>query len=200
MSTLGFDPRAAVRAIRRSDPALARWIDRVGPFSLKPESDQSPFEALAESIIYQQISGKAAASIFGRIQDLLTPRRMLQAPAARLRAAGVSRQKRLALKDLARKAAIIPSAPQMNRLGDEEIIERLTGIRGIGRWTAQMLLLFRLGRPDVLPSTDYGIRKGFERAFRTREFPTPREIEARGERWRPYRSVASWYLWRTLDA
>ncbi len=190
-----------IDALKKSDPILGRWISRIGAFTLKPERRQNSFEALAESILYQQISGKAAASIFAKVKPILTPEGILRAPASALRKAGVSRPKRLALKDLASKTAagLVPTVAQMRRLEDEAIIERLTSVRGIGRWTAQMLLMFRLGRPDVLPATDYGIRKGFERVYRTRELPAPREIEARGERWRPFRSIASWYLWRSLE-
>jgi 3-methyladenine DNA glycosylase/8-oxoguanine DNA glycosylase len=198
-----LDPRRAVRHLKRIDPKLARWIERVGPFRLSVDGKPSAFEALAESIVYQQISGKAAQSILARLRANvgLTPRAILEAPLRKLRQSGVSQGKAAALRDLARRTldGTVPSMRDMRRLHDEEIIERLVQVRGIGRWTAQMLLMFRLGRPDVLPVTDYGIRKGFGRVYRTRELPPPAKIETHGERWRPYRTVASWYLWRVLE-
>lgn len=167
---------------------------------------QSPFEALAEAIVYQQLTGKAAATIFGRVkaavgEKRLKPEALLAAPDEALRGAGLSRAKLAALKDLAdkTKAGVVPSLTVLKRLSDEAIVERLTSIRGVGRWTVEMLLIFKLGRPDVLPVGDYGIRKGFARTFGLAELPTPRDVAARGERWRPHRTVASWYLWRALE-
>lgn len=168
---------------------------------------QSPFAALAEAIVYQQLTGRAAATIHGRVLALFRPRRVLSpddvlvAPQDALRAAGLSRAKIAALKDLAAKTrdGTVPPLRHLRKMGEEEIIERLTRVRGVGRWTVEMLLIFRLGRPDVLPAGDYGIRKGFARAFRTRALPTPRQVLRRGELWRPYRTTASWYLWRALD-
>ena len=204
--SLQFDKKAAVRVLKAVDPKLARVIERVGPLGLEADGMQSPFHALAESIAYQQLTGKAAATIFGRVCDLFprkkpTPERLLRTPDATLRACGLSRAKTLAMKDLAAKTldGTVPALRALTRMEDEEIVERLTQVRGVGRWTVEMLLLFRLGRADVLPTTDYGIRKGFMMAFGTRDLPTPREVAARGERWRPYRSAASWYLWRVVD-
>jgi methylated-DNA-[protein]-cysteine S-methyltransferase len=207
---LGFDPRAAVAHLRAVDPPLARLIDAVGPCALERELKQtaSVFGALAEAIINQQLTGKAAATIYGRVCALFPrarggfgPEHVLRAPEAKLRGAGLSRAKAAALKDLARraKAGEIPTLAEIHALDDATIVERLSAVRGIGRWTAEMLLIFRLGRPDVLPADDYGVRKGFARAFRKHELPTKKELERRGERWRPYRTAASWYLWRAAE-
>jgi DNA-3-methyladenine glycosylase II len=189
------------------EPRLARLIDTHGPCRIDANGAGTPFAALSESIAYQQLTGKAAATIYGRVLALYRPRRIprpedvLATPDERLREAGLSRAKIVAVKDLARKTVegVVPSWAALRRLDDEEIVERLTSVRGIGRWTVEMLLIFHLGRPDVLPSTDYGVRKGFQKTFRTREIPTPRDVLKRGERWRPYRSVSSWYLWRAVD-
>ncbi len=202
------DHAEAIGALTRSDPILARLIDRVGPCRLELETMQSAFRALAEAIVYQQLTGRAAATILGRVVRLFRPKRfprpedILGAPESRLRAAGLSRAKVTALKDLSAKTldGTVPPLATLARMEEEEIVTRLTSIRGVGRWTVEMLLIFRLGRPDVLPVGDYGIRKGFARAFRTRGLPTPQQVARRGERWRPHRTVASWYLWRALDA
>ena len=205
---LGFDPVFALEHLRVSDSRLARLIDVVGPFRLQVEKAPSLFLALAEAIVYQQLTAKAAATIFGRVRALFpraheapTARQILRASDERLRGAGLSRPKLLALRDLARRDAAgeIPSLAELQGMEDEAIVERLTPVRGIGRWTVEMLLIFRLGRPDVLPADDYGIRKGFAVAFGKRAFPSRRDIELRGERWRPYRTVASWYLWRAAE-
>ena len=204
----GFDPSVAVAQLRASDAALARVIDAVGPFRMEIKRTPSVFLALAEAIVYQQLSGKAAATIFARVRALfprarrgLTPEHILRASDEKLRAAGLSRAKLLSLRDLARKAADgeIPTLAEIHRLEDEAIIERLTAVRGVGRWSAEMFLMFRLGRPDVLPADDYGIRKGFAVAFGKRGLPARKDIDRRGARWRPYRTVASWYLWRALE-
>jgi DNA-3-methyladenine glycosylase II len=166
-----------------------------------------PFDALAESIAYQQLSGKAAAAIWGRVRALyprrkyLSPKLILRTPDETLRAAGLSRSKIAALKDLAAKTmdGTVPPAGALVRMSDEEIIERLVSVRGIGRWTVEMLLLFDLGRPDVWPVHDYGVRKGFAKTFGRRKLPTPGQLMKLGEKWRPYRSVAAWYFWRALD-
>jgi 3-methyladenine DNA glycosylase/8-oxoguanine DNA glycosylase len=181
----------------------------VGELRLRTEPTQPTFQSLTESILHQQVTGKAAAAILGRFRAGFAeagafpePGRVAEASDEELRAVGISRSKAAALRDLARKTldGTVPSAERLVGMDDAEIIERLTEVRGIGVWTAHMLLIFRLGRPDVLPVGDYGVRKGFKKTFRSRsELPTPREIEARGERWRPYRTVASWYLWRALE-
>ncbi len=202
-----FDAEAAVAHLRASDPKLKALMDRVGPFRMRLDVAASPFEALCESIIYQQITGKAAQTIAGRFCERIgdgkfpAPQRVLDATDVILREAGLSRGKVAALRDLAVKSldGTVPAMARLRRLEDDEIVERLTVVRGIGRWTAEMFLMFRLGRPDVLPVHDYGVRKGFQRTFRTRELPEPEKVAKRGERWRPYRTVASWYLWRALE-
>jgi methylated-DNA-[protein]-cysteine S-methyltransferase len=202
-----FDPEAAVKALSTADKALAKLIERVGPLRLQVESMQTPFQALAESIVYQQLTGKAAATILGRVHAVYGGRKHFKPEAAAatkddlLRAAGLSRAKTAALKDLAAKTldGTVPSARVLASASDDEIVERLTAIRGIGRWTVEMLLIFRLGRPDVLPIDDYGVRKGFQRLIRAKELPSRADLAKRGERWRPYRSAASWYLWRAND-
>jgi methylated-DNA-[protein]-cysteine S-methyltransferase len=205
---LPFDPVAAVEHLRARDRRLARFIDKVGPFRMRPAELQSPFEALLESIVYQQLNGRAAATILARVVALFRPRRfprpqdVIDVAEDRLRGAGLSRSKTAALKDLAAKAldGTVPASTRaLEKLSDDEIVERLTAVRGVGPWTVEMLLIFRLGRPDVLPATDYGVRKGHARLRGTDVLPSPKELLAYGERWRPYRSVASWYLWRLLD-
>jgi 3-methyladenine DNA glycosylase/8-oxoguanine DNA glycosylase len=204
---LSFDLSAAEAHIRTADPKLAAMIDLHGPCRIDPDGLMSPFAALVRSIAYQQLTGKAAATIHGRVLTLYRPRRhprpedVLATADDRLRGAGLSRAKILAVKDLAAKTldGTVPTLARLKRLDDEEIVERLSSVRGVGRWTVEMLLIFRLGRPDVLPATDYGVRKGFQRTFRTRGLPSPAQVLKRGERWRPYRSIASWYLWRSLE-
>lgn len=162
-----------------------------------------------QSIVYQQLNGKAAATIHGRVLSLfkgeknLTPRRLLKMPEARLRGAGLSANKTIAVRDLAAKclSGVVAPRKDLVSLTDQEIIERLTEVRGIGEWTVQMFLMFKLGRPDVLPTGDYGVRKAFGLMYRkTTVLPTPSALEKHGKMWAPYRTVASWYLWRRLDA
>ena len=190
-----------------TDPRVATLIARSLRYNIKPAPLIRPFDALAESIAYQQLSGKAAATIFGRVRALyprrkyLDPEKILATPDESFRAAGLSRSKIAAVKDLAAKTidGTVPSARAIARMSDEEIILRLTEVRGIGRWTVEMLLLFDLGRPDVWPVDDYGVRKGFAKIFGRRKLPTPKQLMKFGEKWRPYRSVAAWYFWRALD-
>lgn len=203
---LPFDPDEARRHLAAIDPKLAALMESVGPFALKLQHEQETFDALAESIVYQQLTGKAAATIFSRVKGLfprgrISPEAMLAMPDAKLRTAGLSGNKLLALKDLAKKTidGTVPRLEELHAMGDDAIVERLTEVRGIGRWTVEMLLIFRLGRPDVLPVHDYGVRKGFARAYRKRALPTPKQLMKHGEKWRPFRTVASWYLWRALD-
>lgn len=201
---LSFDAARAIRQLRGNDRRLAALIDRVRPFELDLRPTQTTFHALAESIVYQQLSGRAAATIFGRLEAAcvsLSPERLLKRRDATLRACGLSGAKLAALKDLAQKTldGTVPDVADLHALDDDTIVERLTRVRGIGRWTVEMLLIFRLGRPDVLPIDDYGVRKGFAVAYRKKELPKPKELAAFGERWRPFRTVASWYLWRALD-
>lgn len=210
LTALPYDRVAARRHVHGVDPVLAAHVESVGDFSLTLKQTEGTFAALAEAIVYQQLNGKAAATIFGRVRALypkgrLEPRAILETTDATLRGAGLSRNKLLALRDLAKRTATgtVPTLVQLERMDDEAIIETLTRVRGIGRWTVEMLLIFRLGRPDVLPVADLGIRKGFARVFhrgkRREELPTEADLVRRGERWRPFRSVASWYLWRAAD-
>ena len=196
----------ALRHLSNSDPRLAALIARSRRYNIKAGALVRPFDALAESIAYQQLSGKAAATIWGRVRALfpgkyLDPKQVVAMPDEKLRAAGLSRSKVAALKDLAAKTieGIVPSGRAVVKLTDEDIVERLIAVRGIGRWTVEMLLLFDLGRPDVWPVHDYGVRKGFARVFGKRKLPTPKQLTKLGEKWRPYRSVAAWYFWRALD-
>jgi|HubBroStandDraft_1064217.scaffolds.fasta_scaffold00269_15 methylated-DNA-[protein]-cysteine S-methyltransferase len=202
-----FDPDRAIAYLRAVDPELARLIDRVGPLRLQLDQRSSLFAALAEAIIYQQLTAKAAAAIFGRVKALFkhsldgpNPEQILHIADDKLRGAGLSRAKLLALRDLARRAAegTIPTLAELRAMPDETIVERLTAVRGIGRWTVEMLLIFRLGRPDILPADDWGLRKGYALAFGGVP-PTARELAAAGEAWRPFRTAASWYLWRASD-
>ncbi len=214
-----LDHTAACEHLSRVDRKLARIIARSGPCHLQQETTQSIFEALLESIIYQQLNGKVAATITQRVKALFpqnntrirtrrglvdafpSPEQVLAATEELLRSAGLSRAKMLAIRDLAAKTldGTVPAVKEAHRMSDEELIERLDSVRGVGRWTVEMLLLFRLGRPDVLAVDDYGIRKGFAKMRKLAELPKPKELLAYGERWRPYRSVASWYMWRAAE-
>lgn len=218
-----YDIAQALEQLAAVDPKLGRLIERAGPFRLRIASTQSPFEALVESIVYQQLHGKAAATIHRRLLESFgepgpeaglaphpTAQHILDAPNQQLRAAGLSQNKMLALRDLAAKTldGTVPTLQQVRRMSDEAIVEHLTQVRGIGKWTVEMFLIFRLGRPDVLPVTDYGVRKGFALTFgklkptdkvTPADLPTPAVMEKRAEKWRPWRSVASWYLWRACD-
>jgi 3-methyladenine DNA glycosylase/8-oxoguanine DNA glycosylase len=195
--------RRAVAHLRAADPTLADLMDEVGPCRWQVHRAISPFAALTSAIVYQQISGKAAAAILARVVALggkgrLRPAHVLAASDEALRACGLSRQKAAYLRDLAGHAVRGNGLSGLARLEDEAVIERLTAVRGVGRWTAEMYLMFRLGRPDVLPVDDYGIRKAMQRAYRMRALPRPDRMRLIAERWRPYRTVACWYLWRSL--
>lgn len=200
--------KKAIQHLAGSDPRFAALISRCRRFNVAANKLVRPFDALAESIAYQQLSGKAAATIWGRVRALygkkkwLDPAAVLATPDEKLRACGLSGSKTAALKDLAAKTldGTVPTARQLAKMTDEEIIERLTKVRGIGRWTVEMLLLFDLGRLDVWPVADYGVQKGFAKTFGRRKLPTPKQFLKIGEKWRPYRSVAAWYFWRALDA
>jgi DNA-3-methyladenine glycosylase II len=197
----------AHRHLSASDPRMAELIARSRRYNIAAAVSIRPFDSLAESIAYQQLNGKAAAKIWSRVRALyprrkwLDPARILATPDDAFRAAGLSRAKIAAIKDLAAKTidGTVPSGRALLRMSDEEIVARLTKVRGIGRWTVEMLLLFDLGRPDVWPVDDYGVRKGFAKTFGRRKLPTPRQLIKIGEKWRPYRSVAAWYFWRALD-
>lgn len=197
----------ALAHLRNADAVLARLIDTVGPCRLKPDRTQSAFEALVEAVCHQQLTGKAAKTILGRVKAL-HPHRPFPAPEDllgttddSLRAAGLSRAKVAAVKDISAKTleGVVPAPAAFAGLDDAAIIERLTTIRGVGQWTVEMLLIFKLGRQDILPVDDFGVRKGFMVAYRKREMPKPAALLKHGERWRPYRSVAAWYLWRAAD-
>ena len=200
--------KKAIDHLARTDPRFAALISRSRRFDVAANELVRPFDALAESIAYQQLNGKAAATIWGRVRALygkrkwLDPAEVLNTPDEKLRACGLSRSKTAALKDLAAKTldGTVPNRRQLVRMTDEEIIERCTKVRGIGRWTVEMLLLFELGRLDVWPVHDYGVQKGFAKTFGKKKLPTPKQFAKIGEKWRPYRSVAAWYFWRALDA
>lgn len=207
ITALAFDHEVAIDHLTSVDRRLARVIELAGPFTMRPQKLQSPFQALLRAIVYQQLSGKAAATILGRVTALFPDRRgvrpaaMLEAREELLRAAGMSRAKVLAVKDLAAKTldGTVPTLARLRTMSDDEIIERLTSVRGIGQWTVEMLLIFRLGRPDVLPVADLGVRRGFMLTYGKREMPKPSDVLRFGDRWRPYRSVASWYMWRAVE-
>jgi DNA-3-methyladenine glycosylase II len=230
-----YDSAQAIRELSAADPKLGRLIQRAGPFTMRIASAQSPFEALVESIVYQQLHGKAAATIHRRLLESFgptlttptlgapfvtalpsrvgfhpTPQQILDCPNEQLRAAGLSANKSLALRDLAAKTidGTVPTLAQIRRMSDQAIIDHLTQVRGIGVWTVHMMLIFRLGRPDVLPVSDYGVRKGFALTFGKLkptdkvtpiDLPKPDIMEKRAKKWHPWCSVASWYLWRACD-
>lgn len=203
----GFDVELAGSHLAKRDRKLGRWIERIGP--LDTTGWKRPFDtvdSLARSILYQQLSGKAAATIVGRVEVAvgsrkLTPAAFATVDDATLRGCGVSGNKTLALRDLSLRAerGEVPASRELLSLHHDEIIERLTAVRGIGRWTVEMMLMFRLGRPDVLPVDDLGIRKGAQRVDRRAEMLAPKALAERGERWGPYRTYASLYLWRISD-
>lgn len=202
----GWDARHAVRHLRCADARLAQLMQRVGPLRLPPQPAVSPFEALLRAIVHQQLSGKAAATIHGRLLALfptgITPGTLLKKSAGTLRSAGLSHNKLLAIRDLASKSVdgTVPGLAELHIMSDTDIITRLTAVRGVGRWTAEMLLIFTLGRPDVLPLDDLGIRRGFQQVYEMRSLPAARTLERAGRLWAPYRSAASLYLWRAADA
>jgi DNA-3-methyladenine glycosylase II len=211
---LPFDPDEAIAHLKASDSKLAALIERAGPLTLQLDPRPSPFASLAESILYQQLHAKAAAAIHGRVRAYFggdpKPQALLDAPDEPLRACGVSANKLKSLRDLAQHAldGTVPTSAAIRKMSDAEIVERLTEVRGIGPWTVEMLLIFRLGRPDVLPTSDYGVRKGFALTFQrlpksrpvtAEDLPKPEVMLKRGKHWAPFRSVASWYLWRACD-
>lgn len=186
---------------------MARLIHAIGPYEGDMRPAHSPFESICESIVYQQLSGKAAGTIYARFRELsnpdepLDPAHIATFPDELLRSVGLSRAKTTAIKDLAAKTleGVVPSQAQLEQLSDHEIIDRLTSVKGVGPWTVKMYLMFRLGRPDVLPHTDLGIQKGLMKTYGLDELPTPKLVEEMAEPWRPYRTLASWYLWRSLE-
>jgi DNA-3-methyladenine glycosylase II len=198
--------RRSVNHLKRVDPKLARIIDAVGAYRLQLRTEGSHFQALARAIVFQQLSGKAAGTIFGRFNALFppnegaTPTSVLASSAEQLRSVGLSRQKIAYLKDLSARvhAGDLP-LDSVESMNDDDLIAHLVQVKGIGRWTAQMFLMFRLGRPDVLPELDLGIQNAIKRAYRMRKRPTPNQVKKIGAKWSPHCSVACWYLWRSLD-
>jgi DNA-3-methyladenine glycosylase II len=194
--------RKAVNHLKKSDPILRSIIERVGPCRM--EFGEPEFSALAESIVYQQLNGKAAATIFERFAALagepLTPEGILKLSDVQLRSVGLSKQKSAYLKDLAAKtAAGALDFARLSQLSDDEVIEHLTQVKGIGVWTAHMFLMFSLRRPNVLPTGDYGVQMAIKKHYKKRKLPKPKDMEKIARAWEPYRSVACWYMWRSLD-
>ena len=197
----------ALAFLTQNDKTLAHLILRVGPCTLIPKNGRSPFESLVRSVVYQQLNGTAAASILARVKALYPGRRfpkpqdLLATPDEQLRRAGLSRAKTASIKDIAQKtlAGIVPGSRAIVEMSNEEILQRLTALRGVGPWTVEMLLIFTLGRPDVLPVTDYGVRKGFALTYGWKELPKPKELQEFGERWKPHRTTAAWDFWRALE-
>jgi DNA-3-methyladenine glycosylase II len=208
---LPFDHREAIAHLSKADRRLARLIERTlaksVEFRLNIEEAQTPYESLLEAIVYQSISGKAAKVIYERIAAhgangrCPTPQEVLKLRKLTLRKAGLSFAKIAAVRDLAQKTieGVVPTLDEAVKMTDQELVDRLISVRGIGAWTVEMFLIFRLGRPDVLPIHDYGVQKGFAITYGKKAIPKPRELAAFGERWRPYRTVASWYMWRAVD-
>ncbi len=207
ISSISFDLAEAVKSLAERDEKLKFLIAETEAFQMDQDHLQSPYEALLEAIAYQSISGKAAATIFGRVKALSStgrapnPQEMLKLRKQALRKAGLSGAKVVAMKDLAKKTieGVVPTLEDAQKLSDEELVERLTSVRGIGAWTVEMFLIFRLGRPDVLPIHDLGVQKGWSITYGKKHKPKPKELLAFGERWRPYRTVASWYMWRACQ-
>ena len=197
----------AFKHLAAADPVMRRLIREIGSCELVPETRRPPFQSLVQAVAHQQLNGTAANTILGRFKKLFPARKfprpedLAQVTDGQIRACGFSRAKILSIRDIAEKtlSGVVPATRQIVKLSDEEIVARLTEVRGVGRWTVEMLLIFQLGRPDVLPADDFGVRSGFRLAFKRRELPSPKEILAHGERWRPHRTTAAWYLWRAVD-
>jgi 3-methyladenine DNA glycosylase/8-oxoguanine DNA glycosylase len=203
---LPFDHVEAHAHLSRIDKRLAGVIERVGEFRFKLDECDSVYESLLEAITHQSIAGKAAQVIFGRIKAFgsdgrcPTPQELLRVRKPQLRKAGLSHAKVAAVRDLAQKTieGVVPTIEEAQKLSDQELVDRLISVRGIGAWTVEMFLIFRLGRPDVLPIDDYGVQKGWAITYRKKNVPKPKDLLKFGERWRPYRTVASWYMWRAV--
>lgn len=197
----------ALEHLLKCDRTLKRVIGQIGDCLLVPQEKRSPFESLVRAISHQQLHGRAAEAILGRFCQLFPrsrfpkPADVLALPIDQFRATGFSQAKVTAIRDLAEKtlSGVVPTAAGIRKLDDQAIIERLTQVRGVGRWTVEMLLIFQLGRPDVLPVDDFGLRNGFRVAYRLDAMPTPKQVRERGARWAPFRTTASWYLWRIAD-
>jgi 3-methyladenine DNA glycosylase/8-oxoguanine DNA glycosylase len=197
----------AIQHLRTRDPRLAEWIERLGPVKLAARRSPDPFLALLETIAHQQLAGAAAKAIWARVLGLFpagepSPEALLGLDEERLRSAGLSRSKAVAMREIAARtlAGEVPDAQGIRTLSEREIIAQLTRIRGVGPWTVDMLLIFTLRRPDILPAGDYGVRKGFQVLHRKRTLPTPAQLVKGAELWRPYRTTAALYLWRIADA
>jgi DNA-3-methyladenine glycosylase II len=199
---------AALRHLSSNDPVMRQLIREFGSCGLVPETRRSPFQSLVQAVAHQQLNGTAAGSILSRFKKLFPGRRfpkpedLAGVTDEQIRACGFSFAKIAAIRDIAAKtlSGFVPASRQITMLSDDEIIERLTEVRGVGRWTVEMLLIFQLGRHDVLPADDFGVRNGFRRAYKKRDLPAVKELLAFGERWRPHRTTAAWYLWRAADA
>ena len=197
----------AIRHLSKADPILGQLIRQVGKCTLEPERDRSPFQSLVRAVAHQQLNGIAAETILRRFLGLFpgkpfpAPEDLLTVTDQQIRDSGFSRAKVAAIRDIAEKtlSGVVPNSRAIARMQDDSIVERLTECRGVGRWTVEMLLIFKLGRPDVLPSDDFGVRHGFKLTYGHPEMPRPKELLAHGECWRPYRTTASWYLWRAVD-
>jgi 3-methyladenine DNA glycosylase/8-oxoguanine DNA glycosylase len=204
--SLPFDPVEAHAHLSKTDKRLASLIERVGKFEFKLDECDSVYESLLEAIMHQSIAGKAAQAIFARIKALgtdgrcPTPQELLRVSKPKLRKVGLSRAKVAAVRDLAQKTidGIVPNIEAAEKMSDQELVDRLISVRGIGAWTVEMFLIFRLGRPDVLPIHDYGVQKGWAITYGKKYIPKPKDLLKFGERWRPYRTVASWYMWRAV--
>jgi DNA-3-methyladenine glycosylase II len=199
---------AAYKHLSKNDPVMKRLIREHGLCALKPESRRSPFQSLVQAVAHQQLNGTAANTILTRFKKLFPNRRfpkpedLAKVTDAQIRACGFSFAKIRAIRDLAEKtlSGIVPTSRQIVKLSDDEIVARLTEVRGVGRWTVEMLLIFQLGRENVLPADDFGVRSGFRVAYKMREMPKPKALLAFGEKWKPHRTTAAWFLWRTADA
>lgn len=200
------DHAKAVAHLAKACPSMKALIRRVGPCVLEIETGRTPFQALVNAVAHQQLHGKAARTILGRFRQLFGgrfpgPKALAGVTDDQLRGVGFSRAKTAAIRDIAEKSlsGVVPGAKAIALLSDEEIIARLTEVRGVGKWTVEMLLIFTLGRPDVWPVDDFGVRAGWKIAYGMDEMPGPKELHALGEKFRPHRSVAAWYLWRATD-
>ena len=198
----------AHKHLSKHDPVMRLLIRQHGECALVPETRRSPFQSLVQAVAHQQLHANAARSILARFKKLFPGKKFPRAEDlagvtdAELRACGFSFAKIRAIRDIAEKtlSGVVPTSRQIIHLSDDEIIARLTEVRGVGQWTVEMLLIFQLGRHDVLPAADFGVRSGFRRAYKKRDLPTPKELLAFGEIWRPHRTTAAWFLWRAADA
>src|SRR3974390_700045 len=197
----------AIHHLRQSDPRLAEWIDRIGVLQLPTPDQREPYVALLEAIAHQQLAGAAARALWARVMNLFDggvpcAKRLVRMTEAHLRTAGLSRSKALAMKDVCERvnAGTIPSAARIAQILDADLYAQLTQVRGVGPWTVDMLMVFTLRRPDILPATDYCVRKGFRILYRKRALPTPKQLAKSAEKWRPYRSIAALYLWRIAES